>query len=502
MAGSAEKRYQALEVSRSGPLLRARACAKLTIPSLLPDEGDNDSADLPQPNQSLAARGVNNVASKLLLSLLPPGISCFRLKIDESVLEGLAEARTEVESDLSKIESIVTDDIDTGTDRTIVFEALKHLVVAGNVLVHMPDEGMRMFRMDQYVCRRSKTGKPLEVIVREKVKAAELSDELKRHVGISDDDRGADKDYDLYTVIKWNHAEKKVVHHQELNGKKVPGSDGTRPLDASEWLPLRWQAVPGRNWGRGLCEEHLGDLRSFEGLSQSIIMFAAVAAKIIFLTQPNSSTDPDELNEAESGDFCVGSKDDITVLSLEKFPDFRVAYETLQGIETRLSHVFLLRSGTTRDAERVTAEEIRAMAQELEDAHGGTYTVLASELLLPYVRRKIAKLESDGKLPTLPKDLVKPVIVTGFQALGRNHSINRLRAWLADLQLVDPELTTIHKHKVAKRLGIGHGVESLDELIKTEEEMAQEQQQQMTSELASKAAPQLASVAAKQATGQ
>ena len=131
--------------------------------------------------------------------------------------------------------------------------------------------------------------------------------------------------------------------------------------------------------------------------------------------------------------------------------------------------------------DRVTAEEIRAVAQELEDALGGVYTVLAQELQLPFVRRHLAVLTRAARIPRLPKDAVEPVIVTGFLALGRNHSLNRLRGFISDLvNTVGPEfaMSVLRPEVVAARLGMGWGVEDLDGLIKSSEEIAAEQEAQ------------------------
>ena len=71
-ATSAQSRYEELKEDRQHFIDRARECSELTIPSLLPPEGFNQSSELYTPFQSVGARGVNNLASKMLLLLLPP----------------------------------------------------------------------------------------------------------------------------------------------------------------------------------------------------------------------------------------------------------------------------------------------------------------------------------------------------------------------------------------------------------------------------------------------
>jgi hypothetical protein len=304
---------------------------------------------------------------------------------------------------------------------------------------------------------------------------------------------------DVYTVILRDA--KTETSWQEINNIEVPESRSELPVEKAEWHPLRWTAVPNQDYGRGLCEEYLGDLRSLEGLSEALVQFSAAASKIINLVRPGAVTKVKDLNKAESGDYVTGVPEDIKVHQVEKYGDFQVTKATADEITLRLSHAFLLRSGTTRDAERVTAEEIRQMAQELEDVLGGVYTVLATELQLPIVKRLLSIVQRRGDVQALPRGTVRPVIVTGFEALGRNHSVNKLRAWIADVATVDPTLSTIKKDVVTRRLGVGYGVEDLDDLIKTAEEIAAETQAQQQADLLQKAAGPAAGAIAKSALG-
>ena len=83
-------RYQNLESSRSSFLSRGREAAKLTIPTLLPPDGHSGSTEYYTPYQGVGARGTNNLASKLLLALLPPNSPFFRLMIDDFDLAKIA----------------------------------------------------------------------------------------------------------------------------------------------------------------------------------------------------------------------------------------------------------------------------------------------------------------------------------------------------------------------------------------------------------------------------
>ena len=73
------------------------------------------------PYQSVGARGVNNLSSALLLSLLPPNSPFFRLVLDKREKDKLRALdptiETEVESSLAEIERAVAREIEVNNIR-------------------------------------------------------------------------------------------------------------------------------------------------------------------------------------------------------------------------------------------------------------------------------------------------------------------------------------------------------------------------------------------------
>ena len=168
---SIAKTYEQMASDRDSFLSRARNCAELTIPTLMPPEGHTGSTQYVTPYQSVGARGVNNLASKLLMTLLPPNQSFFRLTIDDFDLTELGgDARGKAEEALARIERSATQEVESKAIRVPTFEALKQLIVSGNVLVHMPPKsGMKVFRLDRYVIQRDTMGNILKIIVKESI---------------------------------------------------------------------------------------------------------------------------------------------------------------------------------------------------------------------------------------------------------------------------------------------------------------------------------------------
>jgi hypothetical protein len=476
--GSVANRYAQLESAREAFLQRARDAAKLTIPTLVPPSGHNGTTNYETPYQSVGSRGVNNLASKLLLTLLPPNSPFFRLTIDDYDLEALAgpEARGKVEEALSKIERAGLAEIEGSAIRVPVFEALKQLIVAGNSLVYMPKKGgMRVYRLDRYVVKRDAMGAVLEIITKESVSPLMLDEETRAL--LTDPEDRNNKDYDLYTCVKRNEKGKWEVY-QEVQGIEVPGSRGTYPEDRNPFIPLRFTRIDGEDYGRGFVEEYLGDLRSLEALTQAIVEGSAASAKVLFLVRPNGTTKAKNLAQSPNGAIVTGDANDVSTLQVQKAGDFRVAMETMRTVTDRLSYAFLLNSSVQRQAERVTAEEVRFMAQELETAIGGVYSILSVEFQMPLVKLILARLESDGKMPKMPKDTVKPTIVTGMEALGRGQDLNKLAQFLQYLQPLGPEVIAAEMNidDYIDRLGASLGIDTSG-LIKSEDQKAMEQQQ-------------------------
>jgi hypothetical protein len=488
---TAEGLYTSLEGKRYQYLDRARSSSKLTLPYVCPDEGFGAHSRLDTPFQGVGARGVNNLASKLLLALLPPNAPFFRLAVDEYGLqqEGAPpELVTEIEKSLQQVEESFMEEVSRGTYRTALHEALKQLIVTGNALLYVPDDGgVRVFHLDRFCVERDPMGNILYICTKETLSYMSLSEEMKEVAGTNEG--GAEDEINLYTAVCRKDKGWKVW--QEINGTVIPKSEGFYGLDKNPFIPLRFTRIDGEDYGRGYVEEYLGDLQSLETLTQAIVEGSAAAAKVLFLVNPNGTTRAKTLAESPNGAIAQGNAQDVSTLQVNKFNDFRVAQETINTIKDRLGHAFLLTSGTVRQAERVTAEEIRMLGMELEAALGGLYSLLSSEMQLPLVNRLMEVMNKKNTLPKIPKDVVKPIIITGVEALGRGNDLQKLDLFLAGAaQVVGPEAIAqfVKVSEYFKRRAISLGIKT-DGLVKSEEEMAMEAQQAQQMQMAEKLGP-------------
>ena len=438
---TAKTRYDVLSSDRSQFLRIAEEATDLTLPYLIRGEGEytKGAHELKTPWQSVGAKGVVTLASKLMLALLPPQTSFFKLQLDDSTLEqgGLPpEAKSELDLSFAKIERTILESIAASSDRVIVHQALKHLVVAGNVLIFMGQQGLKMFPLNRYVLERDGNGNVIEIVTKERVHhkllEKEVPPEILEYKGDDDSSDIGENECDVYThVIRDNN---RFVWHQEVYDFIIPASRGKAPVDVTPWLPLRFNTVDGEAYGRGRVEEFIGAI-------------------------------------------IQGRPDDIGVVQVGKTADFATAFQLTTQIGQRISEAFLILN--VRNSERTTAEEVRMTQMELDQQLGGLYSLLTVEFLVPYLNRKLTVFQKTGEIPRIPADLVKPTIVAGVNALGRGQDRESLVQFLGTIaQAMGPDgmMAYINPEEAIKRLAAAQGIDTLN-LVKSMQEVEAKEQQ-------------------------
>jgi len=477
---TAAGRYEALVSSRSVYDREAKESSKLTIPSLIPEQTSGTRARIKTPFQATGSRGVNSLSNKLLMTLLPPSTAFFKLEIDNLEIrkQGQDQMKSEIDKGLRTIENALMNQIEISNDRVAMFEAIKHLVVSGNVLLYLTDAGLKVYPLSKFVCKRDAMGNVLEILVKETIHPQALPaaflEQIKKKENY--DAKTMTDDLDIYTYIKRINDD--VFWFQECKGEKIPNTDGRSRVDVTPWLPLRFIQVDGEDYGRGYVEEYRGDLISLESLMQAIIEGAAASAKTLFLVNPNGVTRAATISKAPNGAVREGTAADISVMQVGKSADFSIAFSAIQRIEARLEFAFLMARSVQRDAERVTAAEINLMAQELENSLGGIYSTLTQSFQLPYLKRRMHLLVRQGKVPKLPDELVKPKIVTGLQGLGRGNDRNKLIEFIGTVaQALGPDVMRqyVNVDEAVKRLATSIGIDTAN-LVKTQDQIQAEQE--------------------------
>jgi hypothetical protein len=496
----AEAVYDREAVRRDLVLERAREVAQVTIPSLVPPLGYQEGDKLYTPHQSFGARGVNNISSRLLLTLMPPDRPLFKHEIPSALIAEFREEDPEIYGKvvlaLAKRALSVTGRTDTTPLRATTFQVLRLLNVAGNCLMRYPDiDSPTVHGMESYIVKRDNKGNPLLSILLETVAWAGLPESVLKGLNKDREDIKSllakpvwERTVKVYTVCKLaKKGSKKVwLTWQEVFGKKIRGSEQQDPFEAPPQYPLWMVPAYGFDWGRGYADEYIGDLISLENKAKAIDEGAAAAALSLLFVKPGSRTRLDQVKKAKNLDVMAGDAADLSMFRTEKQGDFNFVVQAAEAVEKRLSFAFLLNSAIQRSGERVTAEEIKLMARELDEAMGGTYAVFAQTIQGFTVNRALYLMERSkelAKVPTLKdgRNAIRAKIVTGLDALGNSREVEILDQFMEPyFKLGEPGLRRINMDEYGRRKAAGLGIDPQG-LVKDAAAIAQEDEQQAQS---------------------
>lgn len=505
LTGAAHNAYARMKPEREHYLIRARDASELTIPTLFRAEDSKGSDAVIVPWNSIGAYLVNNLASKIIFALFPAGRPNFKAEQDKRTQQDLlsldpneqARIKQVIDLGLSKLETEVASAIEEDGDRARMFVAALRMIIGGNhALQFYPDGTIRGIPLERYTVRRDPQGNLVEWCICDGMDWDLLDEDLQQAIreynpgAISQYTGNMPKPVEVYTYGKRKGGLWKV--HQEVCAVIVPDSEREYQLDYLPYLFLPWLLLDGEHYGRSYCEFYMGDLQSAEGFTKTIGEGAAALARFLILVNPVGMTNKKQLAEAENGEVIAGREADVHVVTSQKSADFSIAQSTLNDALNRLGRAFLLNSSAQRQGERVTAEEIRAMIQELEDALGGVYSQQQITWQGPYVKQKLQALQKSKRVTPLPKNTVKITVTAGLAALGRNAELASLRSLVSIIVETfgaEKALELIKGDGFISRACAALGVDPQG-LIYTPEELAEKQQQAQQASLIQQLGPE------------
>ena len=504
LPNSVEQIYDTMAGTRNVVVERVEEYATWTLPSIFPRSGNNESDELQNDVQSFGAQAVNHLSNKLMVGLFSPSKSFFRLEATQEFKDTLAlQNVTEemIQTSLQGAETEAIKELARLGAREPFTLLLQLLIITGNALLHFPADGtISVYSMRDYVIKRDITGFPIRIIIHDAKKLdtlpPEVQDELlNSNPNLSDGER----DTKLYTDCVWDRATKKYYVNQYADDVKLTTdkTQGVYTIENMPYVPLVWKIIRGQDWGKGLVEDYAGDYHSLSTAERSSLEIVGIISQIKGLIDPAGMTDVNEMNSTANGQWCSGRADDVEMLTFSELNDKLTTLEAyIDKKERRLSKAFLMDSAGVRDAERVTAEEIRLVARDLEMALGGVYTRLAQTFQLPIARLLLLKIDFNIK-----GEEVEPIIITGLNALSRSGDLDSFRMFVQDVSLlagIDPEVRALLSFERLVTFVATNNNIPLDVALKTVEEkqadqqaIADSQQQEIEDEVRMKAEPQL-----------
>ncbi len=498
---STKERYNALATVRQPYLDRAEKYSKVSLRYIMPENRETDSESTGAYTEqqldfsSTGADNVNHLSNIYALTMFPPNRSFFKLmpKPDFDT-ESAGVPLPELESMLSKAEREARWLFETKYGRPSILELFRHLIVTGNSLLYYPDEGnTQTYALDQYVVSRSLDGTVTEIITKDSKSIQSLDPELRQKV-LAELEIAEDVDLHKISVNLYTHIQPDPDNEQVF---KVSQSVESVPLDntwsmqkdKSRWIPQVWNLTRREPYGRGLVEDHYGTMYSINVLEEALTTGAASMSDIKHLVEPGSVLDVGQMNSAPAGTYHYGAKDDVNTIDKGDSRVLEVISNIIDRKTRSIGKAFMSLSSQMRDKERVTAEENRLRAQELEKAHGGVFGTIALNLQAP-----LAVLLLDDLNVNLKNSGFEAVIVSGLDAMGRVGENEKILQLLNDLsmfnQLPEPLQARFKYSDTVTLLANGRDVD-VSKIIYSEEEYAQIQQAQAEQQAQQQAQEQL-----------
>ena len=502
--GTVADRFESLDSHRSMKLERARYMAALTIPSLLPPEGYTNASELPKPFSSVAARGVTNMASRMLAALLPMNdLPFFKFEMRDGS-EPTGETLAYMEAMASQVHSRLS----SKNMRESIFLTLQHLITAGDGLLVMDDDfSFRVYRLDQYVTRRDIDGSIVELIYldwKPKEPNSNAYEAFDNHFFPSSwNARASMEEYEAYfnRVVFNKETDKWDFYSEDSEGNMI--DEGS--FESSPFMPLRWIGVTGEDYGRSHVEEVLGDIETLEAYTESMIKGMVAASTFWIGVDPASPVDVDDLAGYPSGSFVGVRPDNMFTISPAQSlsPQLSASQTAVETMRREVAQAFLTGSAGVRSAERVTATEVRMMGMEIENVLGGAFSAIARSMLEPIVKRTITLMLRDGELDERLREeftingRLSVNVVTGLQALSRDADLQKLMQLGEMVRNLPPEaLSHFRWDEYGKALIGSLGFDPRNWIL-SEEELGTKRDEQ-----AAKAAQQQANAAMSQGIAQ
>lgn len=492
-------------------LHRAQECASYTIPGLFPADGTDDDDGLQKNFLSAGPGLVKHIVGRLVLAMFPPMEPWFSFELSPGLLydpsadpADIMEARKRLYVRSLGLKALIE-------NRPVKMERyyksfhsqMRQLLmmscVTGHGLakIHEDDFRIQNFTRHQFVEWRDHAGDTEEIVTLEVKDARAFSPEDQASAELDESILDKPREHRLvpiYTSCRWEYQANTWLIRQEVNGNVIRETEKKK----TPYLSVPWSLVPGEDMGRGLVEDNIGDFRSGESIQKSVLKILANAARIVPVLDENSLMSDEDFArddfEVVRGRVEAGRIMDMAFLQANHAPDYGIAKDGLRDILRNLGENFLKDSQIQPTGDRVTASQALIFREETQGALGDVYASIADDIQVPMVEYVNYEATKQKLLPELPDGSFEINYITGLNQLAEMQ--RRMRTvQVADIIQQNPNL--------AGRLNMGAYTELLMRaqgvyepgLVKDDEQMAAEQQQQINAEAQAAAAQSVANQA-------
>lgn len=431
-------------------ILKCKQYAHWTLPKLMADPcySHINAQQLERDYQEIGPLLVNNLSAKLTALLFPANRPFFGVEPSDRLKAHAADRGVEMSAfnaGLAQWEMKASQQLFLNASYNQLTLAVAHLIVTGNVLTYRDSKEKRTmsYGLQSFGIRRSGSGVMLDCVLREFESFAGLSPDIQTMLVTRFPNKYRMDRYDtnveVYTRITRVDRGGKYYYvvAQEIEAMAI-GTPGEYPEHLCPWQAPVWSLVVGEHYGRGLVEDYAGGFASLSDKSEALALYGIAAMKFVNLVAPGQGVNVDDLNDAETGEYVQGTQGAIQVQESGDGGKITAMRGEISDAFTNLSKAFMY-TGNTRDAERVTAYELRQQAQEANTALGGQYSALAESFQVPMAHVLLTEVEPDALKGIISGD-IKLDILAGIPALSRGIEVQNLLSSAQDAAAIVPPL--------------------------------------------------------------
>lgn len=491
-------------------ILKCELYAHWTLPQLMVDlavHHNGTTAVVERDYQEYGALLVNNLAPKLVALLFPAGRSFFNSKPGKNLKAAMLKRgmdESAVNAQFAKMETEASLRVFLNAGYAQLIQALRHLIVTGNVLLHRDSKrgDFTAYGLQSYSCRRDGKGRAIDIVLRESTPINSLEQTVQTALRMKDRGRYANPETApnvmLFTRIelKKDDSGRDYWEVTQQADEVDVGTTGRYPYHLCPWICLTWNLVAGENYGRGLVEDYAGGFAKMSDGAQAMALYGIEMMKVVNLVSPGAGADIDSLANSENGEYVQGNAGEVQAHEAGDAAKFSAMQAWLQATFDSLAKAFMYK-GNTRDAERVTAYEIRADALEADTTLGGNYSSLSAQLQVPCAHVLMTEVEPDNLGVLITGDL-QLEIIAGIPALGRSIDVQNLVEAATNALAIVPGLMQISRKidpdKVVDMILTSAGVDT-SLIYKSQEQLAQEAEAQAQQQAGQQAMMQQAAAA-------
>lgn len=439
--------------------------AKWTLPQLMAELCELQAGGtviLERDFQEIGALLVNNLGSKLTGLLFPSSRPFYKIKASAVITaaakkQGVKDA--ELLAGLARLEMKSCQQLFLNASYEQLVLAIKHLIVTGNVLLYRDSKNNKTmaYGLQSYAVRRDGRGNMMDCILREYTDYESLptaiQDVLKtKHPSKYREENEGKNRVVLFTRIKREYNSTGACYYrvsQEADDVPV-GVAGTYPEHLCPWQAVCWSLIVGENYGRGLVEDYAGGFAKLSDSSHAATLYGLAASKVVNLVAPGQGADIDELQDAENGEYVQGAEGAVQAYEAGDAGKMEQMRQEIEQVFGRLARAFMYKANT-RDAERVTAYELKQDAMEAEATLGGVYSSLSASLQIPLAHILLTETEP-GMMEGIVTSEIKLDILAGIPALGRQADVQNIAAAAQDAAAIIPVLKQLSNRVDTEKL--------------------------------------------------